>query len=367
MKRTGSKLKRSTTTKKSSFVYHKRDPEKLRKRASRQGARYDSPFKDAFDQYRPKPGDNAIRILPPTWEGADHFGYTLWVHKRVGADNGTYLCPLKMKGKKCPICEAAKEARDAGEADEAKALEAKESIVYWILDREGDDPALPLLYMISWTQDRDISALCEDKRSGKILLIDHPDEGYDLYFKRTGQGLKTRYTAHSIDRHATPVSDDDAEQLEVLKYIEENPLSSVLRLFDYSYLENALSGGSNDKDEEETEDEEEEEKPSRRKPKDEDEDEEETENSEEEDEEEEEDEKPTRSRRAAVKDEDEDEEEETEDEDEEEEEETKPKSRRRSKDEDDEEEEETEDEDEEEDEKPKRVARVERTSRRSRR
>jgi hypothetical protein len=262
MKRTGSALKKRP--KKSGFVYHKRDPEAVRKRAARQGARYDSPFKDTYDQFRPRMGNNDIRICPPTWEGAEHWGLVIWVHKRIGPDNGTYLCPFKMKGKKCPICDAAREARDAGEAEEAQQLEAKENIVMWVLDREGDDPLLPMLYMISWTADRDITALCEDKRTGKILFIDHPDDGYDLYFKRSGQGLKTRYTAHSIDRHSSPICDDPAEQEEVLTYINENPLPTTLKYFDFNYLEKQLSGGAADNEEEEEEDEEEEEQDTRR-------------------------------------------------------------------------------------------------------
>lgn len=75
------------------FQYKPRTADQVKGRATRKSSRYDSIFKQGFDSYRPKQGDNLIRYLPPTWDDADHYGYTAFVHRGIGPDNATYLCP----------------------------------------------------------------------------------------------------------------------------------------------------------------------------------------------------------------------------------------------------------------------------------
>lgn len=244
------------------FRYRSRDPKKVKERAEQQGGNFDSIFKGGIDTWRPKVGDNQVRILPPTWDDHEHYGYEVWVHSYVGPDSSTYLCPKKMKGKKCPICEAAQEAKDAGEADEEKQLKASKKYLYWIIDREGDEN-VPQVWMVSWSMDRDIAALCYSKKSGKILEIDHPDKGYDVTFKRVGQGLKTRYIGLAIDRERTPIEERAKDQKKILAHITENPLSKVLKFYDTDYLNEVLDGTSAKGNKDEDLDEDDDDKPRR--------------------------------------------------------------------------------------------------------
>jgi hypothetical protein len=238
------------TRSKSSFKYKPHDEKKLKERAEQTGGRFDSPFKENTDMFRPKAGDNTFRILPPTWDNHEHYGFDIWVHSYVGADNSTYLCPSKMKSKPCPICDAAREAKSAGEEDDAKQLSVARRVVCWVIDRDADeDPAIPKLYSMSWSQDRDIAALCTNKRTGKILLIDHPDEGYDVSMKKTGQGLKTKYIGWQIDRDPSAILDDDREQEKILEFIQENPIPGLLKYYSTEYLEKMISGTAEKKDE----------------------------------------------------------------------------------------------------------------------
>jgi hypothetical protein len=232
----------------SGYVYRPRSVEDVKARAERTGGRFDSPFKQGIDLWRPKAGDNLIRILPPTWEDADHYAYTAWMHKWIGPDNSNYLCPRKMLGKACAVCDAAREAKDAGEKDEEKALNPSEALLTWILDRDADDPAHPYLYQMSWTMDRDIAALCYNKRSGKILNIDDPDDGYDLTLKRSGTGLKTKYFGLAIDRDPSPITDDPKEYDEIMEYIQENQIPDILKFYDNDYLIRVLEGTQQAKD-----------------------------------------------------------------------------------------------------------------------
>lgn len=242
---------------KSGFKYKPRTSDQLKERANRKSSLFDSIFKQGFDTYRPKQGDNLFRYLPPTWDDSDHYGFTAFVHQNIGANNSTYLCLKKMLGKPCPVCEAELEAKNAGESEEAQNLKARERLISWVIDRDGDDPEKPLLYDQSWTQDRDIASLCVNERTGEILMIDHPDTGYDVTIKRQGTGLRTKYYGYAIARDESPIAEKQRTQDEILSYIQENPVPNTLNYYDYDYLQGVLSGSvaEKDKDIEDDEDE----------------------------------------------------------------------------------------------------------------
>jgi hypothetical protein len=256
------KLKK-TTDSKPKFKYKPPKAEAVKRRSEQTGGRFDSVFKSGFDTYKPAVGDNCIRFLPPTWDDPEDYSFEIWVHSYCGPDNSTYLCPRKMDGGECAICEASRESKEAGEDDEAKNLAVKQQYVAWIIDRKGDQDT-PLLYQISWTIDKDLAALRLNKHGG-ILDIANPDVGYDVSFKRVGQGLKTRYSAWSIDREETPIMDDEGEQDKILEFIQDNPIPDVLNQFDNEYLEKVMSGTSAEKDEDDDNGDEEDEKPVRSK------------------------------------------------------------------------------------------------------
>lgn len=295
--------------KSSGFSYKPRSEKAVKERAEQTGGKFDSPFKSGFDTYRPKVGDNLIRILPPTWEGDhEHYGLDIWVHGYVGPDNGTYLCLQKMKQKPCPICEAAKECKDAGENDEAKKLEPRRRVLVWILDRDGENPNDPVLYSMSWTTDRDIAALCHNKRTGKILLIDHPDDGYDIQFKRKGTtATNTEYYAWQVDRDSSPICDASKDQEKIIEFIQDNPLTDILKYYPADYLEKVMNGANEQKDPDADESEDDDDKPRSRKDDDsDDEEEDKPRRRRDDDDESEDDDKPKKSKRVRSDDDDED-------------------------------------------------------------
>lgn len=246
VKRVGSKNVKKK--KKSGFVYKKRSAEDVKRRAEQSGARFDSYIKSNFDMFRPKEGENQIRILPPTWDDADHYGFDVWLHRYIGGDNSSYLCLDKMQNKPCPICRESSRAKKAGEDDEAKELAPKKAVVAWVIDRD-DDSMTPQLWAMSWSQDRDISDLCRLKKDGKVLMLDDPDEGFDVTIKRTGKGLKTRYQ-YIIDREPSPISEDQEEQETILEYIMENPIPETLMYHPAAKMEKCLSGMEEEIDDE---------------------------------------------------------------------------------------------------------------------
>jgi len=326
-------------SKRSRFSYHAPSQEALRKRAEGGGGRT-SFVKGNIQMFTPKEDSNLVRMLPPTWEGAEHYGYDIYIHYDVGGEGAAYLCPAKMKNKKCPICEEA--ARTKTDEEYANQLRPGHRVLVWVIDRDKEDEGVKL-WSMPMTIDRDLASLAVDKRSGELLLIDNPDEGYDVEFERAGKGMKTKYTGIRIGRKPSSLDNPDA-----LEFIKDNPIPGVLKFFTYDQIKAAFMGTGEDEDEDETEDEDEEEEAPRKKlkskkpAKDEDEDEEEDEEDddvEDEDEDEEEEDRPAsrKAKKKKPKDEEEDdddvedeeeEEEEDEDEDDEDESPRKKKARR---------------------------------------
>lgn len=237
------------------FQYSRRDPADVKKRASQSAGMYDQIFKSSIPIFTPKIDTSyRLRIMPPTWENADHYGYELFIHSQVGADNQKYIC-LKKHGKKdeaCPLCEAEQELVREGMKDEAYEARAKRSVITYVIDRDKEDEG-PKLWRMMWMTDRDIAALSTDKRSNETLFIDDPEEGYDIEFDAVKKGKFAEITAIKIARKTTPLCDDPKTQDKWLDFIQQNPISEVLNFYDEEHIRKA-SEGKRTKDDDEDDD-----------------------------------------------------------------------------------------------------------------
>jgi hypothetical protein len=217
------------------FSYQRRSADQWNKHSERSSG-FEGFIKDDFKTWRPKKGDNAVRILPPTFEDANHYGVEVWVHYNIGPERASVLCLQKMQGKPCPACEERIEAQRAGDEDGAKELKPRNLIVTWILDKNEREIGNPAIWAIPGGVDTDICKISQDRRSGEVYEIDNPDDGYDVYFDKEGDGLKTRYGGFQLSKKTNEVPQ------KVLDYIEDNPLDSVLRWRSYEEIEKLLSG-----------------------------------------------------------------------------------------------------------------------------
>lgn len=267
------------------FKYQERTREDVTARKNQSGGSRESVVRDDTKLFVPKGGDYGVRILPATWEDAKHFGFDVFIHYGIGADNNAYICLQKMAHERCPICEEREKAEKAGEEEFAKQLKATKRVAMYVIDRDEEDEGVKL-WLAPWTVDREISSLQEDKRTKEVFRIDHPDEGFDVSFTREGKGQQSKYLGFQLSRRDSPISKDEDAQDEILQYIADNPIPDLLLLKDAEELEQALSmTGTKGKDKDEDEDkprrrkekEEEDDKPARprlgRKPREEDEDE----------------------------------------------------------------------------------------------
>jgi hypothetical protein len=230
------------------FQYRERDPDATKKRAEQQGGDFDSIFSDVVKVFTPAEAPNNVRILPPTWPDAEHYGYDIHVHYGIGADNQAYLCLDKMRAEACPICEERARAVKKGDEDYANDLKPSRRVAVYLIDREKEKEGV-LLWSMPWTVDRDISKVAQDKRSGEWYNIDNPDEGYDVFFDRDGKGQRTKYTGFQIDRRPSPLGKE-----EWLDFAVEHPIPDVLVFHDYEHILKVFGGQTRGGNERSTDD-----------------------------------------------------------------------------------------------------------------
>ena len=226
----------------SRYEYQSRSVEDTKKRSNQGANDFDKILVDSIKVWKPNDGDNRIRIVPPTWKGAKHFGLDIYVHYGVGPDRQTYLCLSKMKGEEDPIAEEYAIAQRDGDEKYAKDLAAKKRVLIFLVDRDNEKEGVQA-WAMPWTVDRDIVKVSVDKSTGEVLPIDHPEDGYDVEFEKKGSKDRTEYLGVAIARRSSPLGKN-----EWLDYAIDNPLPDQLNYFDYDHIAKAFNGGGSQKD-----------------------------------------------------------------------------------------------------------------------
>jgi len=236
-------------TKERSFGY-KPTYEGLKGRVNSRGGGFDTYVKQQYKMYKVKDGKNLIRIMPPRWDDAGHYGLTIYVNFGIGPDNQSYLSLSKMLKKRDPLAEARAEADRADNEEVVRQLQPKERVLMWIIDRE-DEESGPQLWAAPKTVDQDICSLCidDDNRTSVIDIVDK-DEGRDLRFHREGKGINTKYPGAKMRlMDPSPLHEDSGQQKDWLNYITENPIPETLNYYDYDHIAEVFNGHSKPKDE----------------------------------------------------------------------------------------------------------------------
>lgn len=225
-----------------SFKYQRRSSDDVRERANAKGGNFDTIIKSKYATYKVREGKNLVRVLPPTWEGAKHYGYDIYVNYGIGVDNQSYLSLSKMLREKDPLEEGRRQADRDGDKDLAKALTPRQRILMWVIDRNDED-AGPQLWPAPFTVDKDLANIAFDEDTKEVVFIDDPNEGCDVRFHKEGQGLKTKYDASKMRlMKPSPLHDDASIQQEWLDFIQANPIPDCLQFYDYDHIANVFDG-----------------------------------------------------------------------------------------------------------------------------
>jgi hypothetical protein len=222
----------------SGYRYQARNPEAATRRSTAGGGDFDKILRDDIKMFKVNDGDNTIRIMPPTWDAPEHFGYDIHVHSGIGPDQQTYLCLDKMKGEPCPICDERKQAIADNDEEYADELKPVKRVLVALIDRDHEKDG-PQVWAMPWGVDRDLCALVVDKKSGEVLPIDDPENGYDVEFTRTGTGIKTKYVGLQISRRESDLGND-----KWLDFMVDNPLPDLLQFYSYDHIAKVFGGAS---------------------------------------------------------------------------------------------------------------------------
>jgi len=216
--------------------FKKRSFEANKKRSEQWGNLRDSYLTDHVSLWKPSDGENCIRILPATWDNAEHFGLDLFVHYNVGPDSSAFLDLKRMKGEPDPITEACEAAIAEGDDEYAKELRSVKRVLVYLIDRDKPKEGVKM-WAMPWTVDKDIATQSTDSRTRELLYVDDPDDGYDLYITREGTGARTKYTV-KIARNPSAVDLDDV----AMDILENHPLTECLVFHSYEHIAQVFSG-----------------------------------------------------------------------------------------------------------------------------
>jgi hypothetical protein len=152
---------------------------------------------DGRSLWKPKAGTHTIDIIPYEVskrginKNADpgnlYFELTFWIHRRIGSNEMSYVCPSKMGVGKCPIC---KELTRMGadpecDSDERKALLPKERQLFWVYDHKEPEKGAQL-----WEFSYHNFGKLLDSR----IRNDDEDGDYDIFYFPDTDGASLRIT-----------------------------------------------------------------------------------------------------------------------------------------------------------------------------
>lgn len=182
-------------------------------------------------------GDHVLRVMPP-YKGGDFFGLEIFVHSGIGINKDSFLCTEKTKlfaeeKLSCPICAKAAKLAARGAADEEVwPLKPRKKVLFNIVDLDKPRDGVKV-WVCPITAADDIVRLCYDKRTKELKDITDPEEGYDIYVTREGEGLQTRYKGIQTDKTTSAI---DAVYLDGI-----HDLAEILILPDEKTIKRALA------------------------------------------------------------------------------------------------------------------------------
>lgn len=155
--------------------------------------------------FKPTEGKNVIRLLPPP-QGKKPFKtyHKHWF--QMGGERKAIICTKYQYNQPCPICQqGAKLAASGNKRDvkNARAFNPQSAVYLNIVDMKNPERGVQIWQMSPGVFKGIMNAI---DMAGVKNFAD-PVNGYNIIFKRTGSGMKTKYEAYSVAREATELPD----------------------------------------------------------------------------------------------------------------------------------------------------------------
>lgn len=153
--------------------------------------------------FKPRQGKNVVRLLPPPVGKQPWF---VW-HKHffsLGQERKNIICAKYQYEEPCAVCQTGQKLRASGnklDSDKARAYEPTSQVYMNVVDMLEPEKGVQLwtLTPVGFKAVKDAIDLSQVKN------VADPVNGFNILFKRTGEGLQTRYTGWVVARQSTPL------------------------------------------------------------------------------------------------------------------------------------------------------------------
>lgn len=175
-------------------------------------------------------GDNDPKLS----KGEVNYLLDIWVHRGIGANESTYICPARNYNKPCPICDHIKELKRDGEYDEelVKSLYPKRRTIYNILcyDSEKEERrGIQIWEVAHWFIERHIAPLARAPKSGGFIPFADATMGKSIAFTKQA---KTEFIGHKLVDRDYEITDEILEQAYCLdELIDVLPYDELYKIY----------------------------------------------------------------------------------------------------------------------------------------
>lgn len=180
--------------------------------------------------------DTDVYPNPNLGKGDIDYVYDFWLHRGIGLNDDSIICPKRTYGKPCPICEEAEGLKKKG-ADEEKinALTPSHKVVYNVIDLNNPDDGIKLFMQSfalfqrdGWMQEK----LIKEAEGEEIIYIADLENGRTIKCRAVKQKFKSNfyYKFTSIDF----IKRKEAYDESILK--ETVPLGDIANILTYDEI-----------------------------------------------------------------------------------------------------------------------------------
>lgn len=156
--------------------------------------------------FKPKEGSNAIDIIPYTVKsnmhplvksgsmkiGNEDYMMDIFIHSRVGPAEQDVICPKKNYNKHCPICDAAEDFRKNGQDEEYRALKAKRTCFYNVIDQAHPEDGVKVWNVSYFLFEKNLIEEANDSsEDGKFVEFADVKHGKTVKFRGTIRKIGT--------------------------------------------------------------------------------------------------------------------------------------------------------------------------------
>lgn len=193
--------------------------------------------------------NNHPLVSKGSWKiGQKDYMLEVYVHRSIGPDYATVICPRETYGKKCPICDKMFEAYKAGDKKTGNLLRAKRRSIYNVIsrNRDADDEIMIWDAPYTWSEERIIAAKAmEEDVSGKKVNFAHPTEGNTIAFNATLSDLQPANAKEPViePKEYRFLPRDNS----LIPFVSKAyPLDAMLKVSSYDELEALLYASASD-------------------------------------------------------------------------------------------------------------------------